>query len=70
MVVANLLDKFVLGPRLGMVLDLEALVSESVDGAQTDVFQQQQSQLIAFYRTQNFWLSDGMCSICAVAIVE
>lgn len=70
MVVANLLDELVLRPRFCVMLNLEALVAERLDGTHTDVLQQQQAQLVALHGTQDLWLPNSVRCICTISIMK
>jgi hypothetical protein len=44
MVLSNFLDKFVFGPGLGLMIDLEALLLKSFYGAWADIFEEEQTE--------------------------
>lgn len=74
MVARDLLYQLIFGHSFGVMVDMEALFSESCDGFLTDVFQDQELQVLILYRMERFRVTNKIAKIersaTVVSVVE
>ena len=55
-VLGDLLEELLLRHCLGVVIDMEALGAETLDGLLGDVLEEEQAQVLVLYRVEDLWL--------------